>query len=388
MEEMEARQKAEKHHSLWRRIITWRPGKAGAVVLLVLIILGTVLIVNNLSRMTLGHFSRAIQYSRLGSPGHAEELRFTNLGSNTFATLGDGIAVASSGGLRFYDRSGALAYSAALEMERPVIRSEGEYVLAYDLGGYSFQSGNRQGARVHMETWEGRIIDANINANGWITLSTEQIGTLGVVVVIDPQGNQRYRVEIRSGHVVGAVLAEDNRTLAILTMADTGGRVLWYSTDVAGQPPQAEYLHEDELFFDIWTTTRDGSVGVISNNMVLILSPGGTVVGEYQFRARNLRAYDIEDGYAALYFPNGAAGEIVLLNRNGSDRRIEVEGNVTDLSLRGRYLGVLFGNELLVFRGTSRYASFRDTEGMTNVQMREDGTVFRLSAHRAILLVP
>jgi len=392
MEEMEVRQKPKKRRKLWRKISTWRPGKAGSVFLLALIVVGTVAIIGNLDRMTLGHFNRAIQYSRLGSPSHAEEFRFANLGSNTFVTLGDGIAVASTGGLRFYDRSGTLAYAAAFEMERPVIRSAGDYVLAYDLGGYSFQSGNRRESLVHMEEWEGRIIDANINENGWIIVSAEQVGFLGRVTVMDSQGIPRWFVNIGSGHVISAVLADDNRTVAILTMTDEGGRVHWVTTD-AGGTIQTEYyyLREGELFFDIWTRSNSGDVGVISSNTVLYLTSRGEIKSEYDFSDRHLRAYDIADGRIALYLSisqTGPGGEIVTLDLNGRTQRVEITGNLLDLSLRGRFVAALFVDELLIFRGTSRYARWRETEGMSNVLMREDGTVFRLSQHRARLLVP
>jgi len=365
-----------------------RPRKIWMVLLLVLTILLTVTLVANRDRLTVSHLTRAVQYSSLGTSRRAEEFRFTNSGSNTFVALGDGLAVASSGGLRVYDRTASLVYAENFQTEDPIIRSAGNFVLAYDLGGHSLRSGNAREALVRIDDLDGRIIDARINANGWIALCTEQVGTLGLVVVIDPQGNLRYRVEIRSGHVIAAVLAEDNRTLAILTMADAGGRILWYSTDVGEQPPQAEYLHEDELFFDIWTTSRNGSVGVISNNMVLTLSANGTVESEYHFRERRLRAYDTAGGHIALYFRSGTTGEIILLNQNGDEQQIEVRGNLTDISLRGRYVAAMCTDELLIFRGTSQYARFSETEGMTQVLMREDGTVFRLSAHRAILLVP
>jgi len=394
MEEMEVRQKPKKRRTFWRKISRWRPGKKGSIFILALLVVVTVAIIGNLDRITIGHFNRAIQYSRLGSPGHAAEFRFANLGSNTFVTLGDGIAVASTGGLRFYDRSGTLAYAEAFEMEEPVIRSTGDYVLAYDLGGVSFQSGNRHGALVRMNEWEGRIIDANINANGWIIVSSEEIGNLGRITVFDAQGVRRWHVAIGtdSGHVIGAVLANDNRTVAVLTMTDQGGRVHWITTAADGTT-QANYyyLREGEVFFDIWTRSNSGDVGVISSNTILYLTSQGEVESEYHFQDRHLRAYDIADGRAALYLSTsqtGSGGEIVILDQNGHDQSVEISGNLLDISLRGRFVAALFVDELLIFRGTSNYARWRETEGMSSVLMREDGTVFRLSQHRARLLVP
>jgi len=382
MEEREERQETRKPKRK-------RLGKVKAVILLILAIVLAVTLIANRDRLTLSHLTRAIQYSGLGSDRLAEEFRFPNVGSNTFATLGDGLALASSGGLRVYDRTASLVYMENVQMDNPVIQTAGDFVLAYDLGGFSLRSGNRREALAYRDNLEGRIIDARINANGWVTLSTERVGTLGEVTVIDPQGNGRYRVGINSGHVIAALLGEDNRTLIVLTMADTGGRVLWFDIHVEGQSVEThQYLREGELFFDIWVTSRDGGIGLISNNMVLYLSPRGAVEHEYHFRERHLRAYNIADGRIALYFEAGIDGEIILLQANGSEQRIQVGGNLIDISQSGRYVAALFPDELLIFRGTSRYARFRETEGMTRILMRTDGTVFRLSSQRAILLVP
>lgn len=393
MEELEERQKPKKSQK--RRSGTWNRRRVVLVLLLALLVVLTIAAIANRDRLTMGHFSRAIQYRDLGSPGHAAEFRFANLGSNTFASLGDGIAVASVGGLRLYDRSGSLAYTKAFEMTNPVIQTAGNYVLAYDLGGFSLQTGNRREALVHIPEWDDRIIHASINANGWIALSAEQIGTRGHVAVIDSQGNLRWHVQIGadSGHVIGAVLANNNRTVAVLTMTDTGSRILWYSTDIAGRGDVAnyDYLREGEIFFDIWTTSSSGGVGVISKDMVLYLTPDGAVESSYHFRDRHLRAYDIADGRVVLYLSTGQldpGGELVVLDPDGSEQRIEISGNLVDLSLKGRYLAALFADELLIFRNTSRYTRFQETEGMSQVLMREDGTVFRLSQHRARLLVP
>jgi len=383
MEQMEERQETGNKPKLRLRKM------AVILLLIVAVLLATTLIINR-DRLTFSHLTRAVQYSGLGSARLAEEFQFTNLGSNTFVTLGDGLAVASSGGLRVYDRAASLVYAENVGMENPVIRRTGDFVLAYDLGGFSIRSGNRRDALVYRDDLDGRIIDASINANGWIALSMEQVGMLGQVVVIDAAGNNRYRRQVGtdSGHVISAALANDNRTLVILTMTDMGSNIFWHSIDVEGHLPDAHYLREGELFFDIWQTSNNGDIGLVSNNMVLFLSADGTPESEYHFHERHLLAYDIADGYIALYFQNGIEGEIVRLHPNSSLQRIEVDGNLQDISIRGRYVAAMFPDEIVVFRGTSRYARFGETEGMTNLLMREDGTVFRLSAHRAILLVP
>lgn len=355
----------------------------------VLLVLLTVTLILNRDRLTFGHITRAIQYRNLGSASLAEDFRFASLGSNTFAVLDDGIAVASGSGLAFFDRAGREVYAAQASMQQPVIETEGSFALAYDLGGLDILVGNTREVLRHKEA-DGRIIDARINENGWVTVSSEQIGTLGVVHVYDAQGQARLRVLAGDGHLIAAALAADNRTLITLTMTETGGRVAWFCADVGGDP-QHVHLEEDELFFDLWFTARDGAVGVISSNMVRFLSNTGELTSEYLFPDLHLRAYDTYGGRAGLHlspFRTGAGGTLAVLEPNGSPRETLAEGTVIDISLRGRFLAVLYFNRLDTYRNGRAYASWDDTEGMTRVLMREDGTVFRLSPQRARLLVP
>ncbi|MCL2367858.1 MAG: hypothetical protein FWC72_02585, partial [Oscillospiraceae bacterium] len=205
-------------------------------------------------------------------------------------------------------------------------------------------------------------------------------------------GTPMYRFHRGGGsHLIAAALAADNRTLAILTMTETGGQIQWYTVGRDEITRIGEYRREDELFFDLWFTSRNGDLGVISNNQVLYLSPTGEVLAEYDFTDRHLRAYDTADGQVALHLtpsPTGGGGDLVVVAPDGQTTYTEITGNLFDLSLSGRYLAALFFDEILIYRGGRRYARFGETEGMTNVLMRRDGTAFRLSPHRARLLVP
>ena len=363
--------------------------KVGAVIGLLLLILLTVTLLMNRDRLTMGHLSRAIQYGVFGG-SIAREYHFSGLGSNHFAILDRGLAVASGSGLSVYDRRGHQVYAANAPMDQPVITAAGDFVLAYDLGGLDLQVGSVNEAIRHI-TAEGRVIDARINENGWVTVSSERGGTMGVVHVYDAQGRQRYHVRAGTGHLIAANLASDNRTLVTLTMTEDGGRVAWFYIDVEGEHVQHEHVEPDELFFDFWFTDEDGAVGAISNNMVRYLSSAGARQGEYRFRDRHLRAYDIDAPNVALHIsphPTGAGGELIQVEPGGVTNRILVEGNLFDISLADRYLAALFFDRLVIYSGERTYAKWSDTEGMERVLMREDGTVFRLSSQRARLLVP
>ena len=78
----------------------------------------------------------------------------------------------------------------------------------------------------------------------------------------------------------------------------------------------------------------------------------------------------------------------MLVSNVEEEREMEIQGTPLDISLNGRYLAALFLDRLVLFRNGVPYASFSETEGMTKVLVREDGSLFRLSASRARLVVP
>jgi len=363
-------------------------GVGSAVVLGIMILIAIALIINR-DRLTVDALSRAWNYRSLGTAQQAEEFLFQDYFSNTFALLDDSISVASVSGLRVYDRTGGIAHREIFSMDRPVIESNSTRALAYDLGGTDIAIATAWEPLWHT-VWEGAIIDARINENDWFVISSERMGTRGVVTVLNPNFQRAYEVRIVTGYLMGAVLASDNRTLAILTMTDQGGQILWYHTDYAGEEPYSRYLQEDTLFFDLWFTTS-GNLMAISSDGIFSLTSAGTVAFAHPFPDQYLRAYARHDAGAAVYLtphPNSMEGTLVHLAHNGRIREMEAQGELLDISLNERYLAALFFDRLVLYRDGREYAVWDGTEGMTRVLSRNDGSVLRFSSHRARLLVP
>ena len=358
------------------------------LILAALVALTSVLIFNR-DRISMDSISRAIHYRRLGTAAQTDLFQFHNSATNTFVTLGEGLAVASSSGLTVYDRTGGISYSAIFSMGRPMIRENGGFVLAYDLGGRAIQMGSAREALLRLD-WEYPLIDVSVNENGWMVVSCEQNGPRGVVTVLNAQGTPIWRWTSDRQYVLQAVLAPDNRTLAILTLTDTGGEILWYATDSPEADPGAVFSYQGEVFFDLWFYNRR-NLAVISSNLLLYLSDSGEILGEFRFSDRYLRGYDPGGDTVALYLSpheTGIGGNLVLVSNVGEIREIEIQGTPLDISLSGRYLAALFIDRLVLFRNGTPYATFEGTEGMTQVITREDGSVFRLSNSRARLLIP
>ena len=340
-----------------------------------------------------GQLGRLITYRTLGGQNHAELFQFQGQGGEDFALFGNGIALAGLSGLQVYNRAGELVYDASASLRHPVLQVNDAFVLAYDIGGFDLFIGNRHELLRH-HTTEGRIIDARINENGWLTLSMEQIGRLGVIHIIDPDGNTRFEVESGTRHVITADLAANNRTLAVLFMAENATHVLWYDIRQAdGQyvDPQYLFYRDDELFFDFWFTGRNGALAIISDSSILHLSQTGNRQRTYNFEGRHLRGFDTDDGRAVIYLGQGQVGtrgEIILFHANGTMQHLPVLGTLLDISLTDRFVAALFAEELVLYRNLREYARLDRLQHHQHVLARDDGSVITLAPNRAQVFVP
>ena len=355
-----------------------------SVVVLPVLIIAIILLIANRDRLSIDAITR-----RMGASARVETFHFTAAG-NTVRLLDDGLAVASNSGLMVYDRAGELVYSEIFPMARPVLNQAGAWLLAYDLGGTTVQLGNHREA-IRRIDWERGLINVRVNENGWLAVSAEQSGTRGEVTVIDADGNPRYRVELRTGHLIAAELAADNRTLAILTLTERGGRMLWYSIDVPGDDSQHEFSLVGEVLIDFWFTSPGGALAAISDESLIYLSASGEKRHTYDFAGQSLLAYDHSGGDTALFLApdqHSREGQLVRVQTNGRVLTAELSGDLRDIAIHGRYAAVLFSDRLILYRNMTEYASWDETEAQSYIQLRRDGTVLRFSSNQARLLVP
>lgn len=369
-----------------RRGILRRIGSA--LILLILLAVSVLLIVHR-DRLSIDYLRRTWNYRHLGTEQQTDVFHFSNYTNNTFALLGDGVAVASVGGLEVYDRAGRLQYNAVFSMQQPMIQTGGGRVLAYDLGGTALHIGSRWESLRH-DDWDGAIIDARLNENGWLVVSAEQAGTRGVATVINPDGGHVFRVRIGTGYLLGAALAADNRTLAVLSMTNAGGRVAWYAIDSPAGDPFAYYRRDEEILFEFAFTDRTGNVMAISDSGLLFLSTAGELMQEYRFPYEYLQAFVLNGADAALYltrYPLSDSGRLILLSDSADTQSIDLQGELFDIARNGRYTAVLFLDRILLFRNAAEYAVWEGIGG-TTLAIRDDGALLRLSPDRAELLLP
>ena len=331
---------------------------------------------------------RVFTYRSLGSAAHADVFSLNAMGAD-FALVGDGLSVASSAGLTHYNRAGVPVFFEPFAQSSPQIQESGGRTLTYDLGGTSLQVATADAPLRFLE-WESNIYHASLNENGWVTVSAEQMGARGMVTVLNGDGNPVFRLRLTTGHLVGAVLGNDNRTLVVSTLTPAGGQLAWYAIDQETDTPMHTFLSEDEVFFAHHFTSGN-NLAAISSEHVHFFSQSGQVLHTFPFDGKTLQAFDFDGGNMLLYLSAtiySSQGELVRMSSAGRVETIALDGQVRDIALSGNFAAVLMFDRLELLRNMEPYRIWEDTEGMHRVLLRPDGAVFRLGDSRARLLVP
>ena len=105
--------------------------------------------------------------------------------SNAYAAAGDGLAVASVGGVTVFDKNGAERYTAARSFSAPAVQSGDSVTLAYDIGGTALVASNHSRGVTADVTTGGTLLDADVSSGGAVAYCAVEDGKKTVLTVLD-----------------------------------------------------------------------------------------------------------------------------------------------------------------------------------------------------------
>jgi len=134
--------------------------------------------------------------------------------------------------------------------------------------------------------------------------------------------------------------------------------------------------------------------GAVSEEAFYVLSGSGELVKTLPFDGDTLRRCDMGgDGYAALllgHYKSGSRCRLVSVNEDGKVLgELEVDGDVVDLSVSGRYIAVLFSDHMLLCDKTLKeLATLTEVSTVRQVMVRDDGSAVLAGLTSASLYLP
>ncbi len=389
-----------------------RPGGRLRKVLVFILILAVVLGVVLVAAWRDGTgFDALRRYFSYGGEQSMEETGFTYdaSGSNRFAALGDGLVVLSETALEVQNGAGETVWSTQVKMREPALTVGGGRAVAYDIGGTELHLLDETGELMALTADEEEpLISATLNSQGMLTVTAEKRNYKGCVSVYSRELDHIFDFKSSPRFVLDGYMMEDGDHLAAVTLGQENSvfvsNVVLYDLSSAGTgaaagssggvavEPAADYSVSDGLVMGIGEL--DGKLVTVADTRLTLAEVSGQVTAEYVYADEYLREFDIAGGECAVLLLNryqaGSVGRLVTVGPDGMERAsLDIQDEVLDISAAGRYLAVLYADQLVIYNlDLQVYAQLQGTGAAREVLMREDGSALLAASESARLFLP
>ncbi|MEQ2442423.1 DUF5711 family protein [Pseudoflavonifractor sp. CLA-AP-H29] len=369
------------------------------------LIFGAVTLVVYRDRLNFDVIRRYFTYRSLERNDSGQAESFVHEGStrDIFVSAGENLLVSSTTGVRLFSGSGTQYVDEQIVMEQPVAMAAGEWSLAYDAGGstlYLFRDKEKVFSLGAED--DKTILSARINAAGWLAVVTQAASYKGSIMVYNPQQQPVLQLNRSSGFVMDAVVTEDGKYLAAVTVSQSGASFVssldFYRLDRTEEEtePDVSSTLDGSVVLDLrqqgdalWAL---GDTGVF--DFSLAEKSLGQRQGAYSYPDQYLKEFSLDgDGYAALLLGKYRAGtqaQLLVTDQSGAvTGTLDIGEQVLSLSASGRYIAVLTADRLDIYTSDLRlYDSLSGTQNAQKVLMRSDGTAMLIGAKTARLYIP
>ena len=368
-----------------------------ALVVVLAAALALVLVVVFRDRLNLDSLRRWFHYRSLtiSDNGRAESFAYDGDLNCAFTVLDNDLLVCSGNAISLYSGSGTRYINESVNMDHPVVNTNGTLAVVYDAGGSSLYVLGQRSLVWSATDLEG-ILSARLNKNGQLTVVTQASGYRGMVTVYDAAYRPLMSVSLTSAFVMDAALSDDGYTLATLTAGQADGAFITglelytmnyssggYQSDVSCSLGSGVVLEMRHTPSAVWALSDRG----------LTVTDHGGQTAWMDWSNRYLRRYTLSgDGFAVALlgrYRAGSQAELWVVDAQGGRRTMELNEQVLSIAAAGRYLAVLTGDRLDIYTDELElYSSLKGTQGARIVLLSPDGSAILISADSAGFYVP
>jgi len=310
---------------------------------------------------------------RLAPSGERTEVyNFASDAGTVTCGVGDGLAVASSSGLRVFDRTGMQTVGETYVASRPVLTAAGTYGAAYDIGGEQVRIFTDSGP-VRTLKADGGVTAVRLNEKGWCAVCAGESGYKGAVTLYRPSGAVAYKWLSGEGYVLTAAVSRDGRYLSVLTLTDSGSRVVFLKTD--RDTPVGEAVLPGELLLDIGYTEKGALYG-ISGDALYRLDEHKGAEEAYRYEDASLSGWSFSGGplLALSAYRTGGACRVLDLSGQGPEELCSFEEGIISLAADRNTVAVLTSAGLSIYDRTAGEltAEYKEAASGLSVSLTED----------------
>lgn len=296
-----------------------------------------------------------------------------------FAVIGDSLMSATDTSFRVYDADGVVTVEEALEMKYPTVSENADNAVVYEIGGTQIRylDGSSMG--------NGNvIINAALNEQGLLALSTESAGYKGCVTVYSAQKAEVFKWYSADNWVLKAEVSPDGEHLAVLCSGDNGGSVHIFA--LSGTEETGIFRAGGAVFSDMhWLGDR---ICCIADDMLYFCNAEAAAKGKYSFDGQQLGSYAFCGDEIVLELRAhsfGGAGTLVAVNEKAKEcGRANPESEVEGFDYADGKLLTLCQGRLLCYDESMKLLGASEVSGCEKAFLRTDD-ILLISAGQAII---
>lgn len=338
---------------------------------------------------------RSIIYAKAqkDESGCARLYEYTGDNTSRFAVLDGSLATVSAQDVLLQGEGGTVLYQKSVHFLHPAMECGGGIAAAYDIGGTEVYVMDSRGL-LWSEELGGEIYALSVSRQGQVAVTYHKSGYKAAVCVYDTAGQPQFEYDSADRFVADAALSRDGRSLASATVGQQDGEfcgalVLYKLTS---EKPTASLALKGSLVYDVGTV--DSNFCAVTDTALYFATPSGSLTGFFSYGDDYLRRCSLSgNGYAALllgHYRTGSLGTLLTVDCDGAElARMELDGEVLDMSAAGRYIAVLYADHLSIYdKALQEVANLPDVSTARQVLMREDGSAVLAGTSGASLYLP
>lgn len=345
--------------------------------------------------LTSDNMRRWFKYLNVKDDGSYGVFAFDSHNSNAYAALGDGLAVASVGGVDTFDEYGREVSTSRAGMYLPVIESAEQVALTYDVGGTVLIVTHEEDGELLRIEDNQTILDADLAGDGSFCYSSSSGGYKSILTVYDSQQKLLYRWLSSTMYLPTCAVSSGADRLAAIALNQVDGQyrsqLYLFRTD-SEQIDQIVDLSE-QLIYDLYFVNQT-TICSIGENAAYFLDTDGRLLGTYSYGDTYLKDFSDEgNGFLTLSLNKYKAGNrysVITVDPAGREiASVYIGQEILDLSVCDEYVAILTTDQLFVFdKQLNLYYETQQIGTATSVVMREDGTVLLLGSGQGELYIP
>ena len=272
---------------------------------------------------------------------------FTAAENTTFANYRSSIICANETSYSLYRSDTKLLWSEKIQMQEPVLKVAGDYVLISETGAKKISLYKGKKLMFSAET-EGNILTADLSEKGDVVAVTQKEYYKGQIAVFNKNGKKIFVWDSGSYSILDAAISKLRRVAISLLSTDEGASTIIQIFDVKGKEICKTDAFDNTIFFDI---RFDGeNLSLVSESKCISMTEKGKIRWDYDFGERKIKKSSVaENGNRAILFDNDGLGEIVVLKANGKAYEpIKTENMPDAININLRYVAYNNGRNAIL----------------------------------------